>query len=115
MSNSERARKTAEKIGHCTYYAESAVEEFILSALNEAVKEKEADLDTANKRIAELEAKDPITDDDLVRIMNKVGSIKTQYGKFVGDDVQMWANIRSALGWELMPSRRAKEEQTDER
>ena len=61
-----------------------------------------------------MENKDQITDDDLVRIMNKIGSIKTQYDKFIGEDVQMWGHIRIALAWELMPSRRAKEKNTDD-
>ena len=67
MTNSERARKTAEKaIENMGIYIDwSEVSEgffptdnlasLILSALNEAVKEKDAELETANKRIAELE------------------------------------------------------------
>jgi hypothetical protein len=71
--------------------------------------------DTMKRPFTKQELKDAKTDadliswDDLKRIMNKIGNIKTQYGKFIGEDVQAWANIRVALAWELMPSRRAKE------
>ena len=54
MINSERARKTAEKIGNSPIGDRPAWEQIILEALNEAVKESQADLSAANKRIAEL-------------------------------------------------------------